>query len=377
MRTVSNGRYPFYAKIALIFVSLFALVYTLWVAQNILIPIIYAIILAILLNPLVNFFINRKIPKVLAIGIAMVLAFSFISGIVYLLVAQSASFSELLPEINTKFSEMSAQFLSWFSKNTTIPVYKIEAWILETRDNQLDDFAFGENITIAGQFAATVFLLPVYLCMILYYKPLFIEFIRRLFQTRHLSTVEEVLVGTKKIIQSYLIGLFFELIIVAILNSIGLYILGIQYAILLGVLGAILNLIPYLGGIIGVFIFMAIALVTKTPIYMLYVLIMYSFIQFVDNNVIIPRVVASRVQINAFISIIVVLIGGAIWGIPGMFLSIPVTAIIKVIFDHIDGLKPWGFLLGDIVPTQKKRFGKPVMQLISRFVNPKSGKSKE
>jgi len=363
-----SDKYPFYAKTALVFVSLFALVYTLWVAQNILIPIVYAIILAILLNPVVNFFIRRKVNKILAIGLVMFLTFTILSGVVYLLITQSASFSVLLPEIKIRFSELSNDFLYWFSSVTNIDKSIVENWIIETRNNQLDDFAFGKNITIVGQFAATIILLPVYLCMILYYKPLFLEFIRRAFQTRFHTALDVVLGSTKKIIQGYLVGLFIELIIVAILNSVGLYILGIKYAILLGVLGAILNLIPYLGGIIGVLIFMAIALVTKTPIYMLYVVIMYSVIQFIDNNYIIPRVVASRVQINAFVSIVVVFIGGAIWGIPGMFLSIPVTAIIKVIFDHIENLKPWGFLLGDIVPTVKKPILKPAIELISKLM---------
>jgi predicted PurR-regulated permease PerM len=83
------------------------------------------------------------------------------------------------------------------------------------------------------------------------------------------------------------------------------------------------------------------------------VFIIYLVIQFIDNHFIVPKIVASRVQINALVSIIVVLVGGAIWGIPGMFLSIPLTAIAKVVCDHVEPLKPWGFLLGNIVPTAR------------------------
>lgn len=368
MTAVVHRKYPFYVKTALVFVSLFALVYTLSIAQNILIPVVYAIILAILLNPIVNFLITHKIPKVLAIGIVMLLTFLLFSGLLYLLISQSASFSGLIPEIKIRFAEISKEFLNWLSSKTNIHISKIDNWLLLRRDSQLNDFASGKNITILGQFAATIILLPVYLAMILYYKPLFMEFIRRTFMIRFHVALEEVFGSTKKIIQSYLVGLFFEFIIVATLNSIGLFILGIEYAILLGVLGAILNLIPYLGGIIGVLIYMTIALITKTPIYMLYVVVMYSVIQFIDNNFIIPRVVAARVQLNAFVSIIVVFVGGAIWGISGMFLSIPVTAIIKVILDHIENLKPWGFLLGDIVPTKRKYILKPTIELISKVV---------
>jgi len=100
---------------------------------------------------------------------------------------------------------------------------------------------------------------------------------------------------------------------------------------------------------------MIMAFVTKNSLsYPLLVFAIYIFIQFIDNHYVVPKIVASRVKINALISIIVVLIGGAIWGIPGMFLSIPLTAIIKVIFDHIEPLKPMGFLLGNIVPTASR-----------------------
>jgi len=163
------------------------------------------------------------------------------------------------------------------------------------------------------------------------------------------------LTNSKIIIQSYLVGLVFEMIIMAVLNSVGLLFLGIDYAIILGILAAILNIIPYIGGIIATLLPMFIAFVTKDSlIYPVLVFVVTIFIQFIDNNYIVPKIVASRVQINALISVIAVLVGGALWGVSGMFLSIPLIAILKVIFDHIEPLKPWGFLLGNIVPSNSK-----------------------
>lgn len=166
--------------------------------------------------------------------------------------------------------------------------------------------------------------------------------------------VHDILINSKKIIQSYLIGLIIEAVIVAILNTVGLLLLDVPYAIILGVTGALLNVIPYIGGVIATAIPMIIAFVMNesaaTP---LLVLLTYLIIQFVDNHFIIPNIVASKVKINALVCIIVVLAGGALWGIPGMFLSIPLTAILKVIFDHIENLKPFGFVLGNIVPVKK------------------------
>ena len=148
-----------------------------------------------------------------------------------------------------------------------------------------------------------------------------------------------------------------EAIIIATLNSVSLLLLGIEYAILLGVMGAIFNIIPFVGGILAVSFPFLMALATKPSFsYAFLVLLAYIIIQFIDNHYIVPKIVASKVKINALVSIIVVLTGSALWGIPGMLLSIPLTGIIKVIFDHIQGLKPWGFLLGDAMPggTQTK-----------------------
>jgi predicted PurR-regulated permease PerM len=188
--------------------------------------------------------------------------------------------------------------------------------------------------------------------MILFYQPLLLEFIRRLFAEIHQSKVSEIVTQIKTVIQRYLIGLVIEAVMVAIMDSVALLILGIDYAILLGIIGALLNVIPYIGGVVAVALPMMIAIATKsTAWYAVYVLAAYYFIQLIDNNYIVPYIVSSKVKINALFSIIVVLAGNALWGIPGMFLSIPLLAIIKLICDNIEPLKPWGFLLGDTMPS--------------------------
>jgi predicted PurR-regulated permease PerM len=186
--------------------------------------------------------------------------------------------------------------------------------------------------------------------MILLYHPLLHDFIFKLFHQSKQQQVGQIVSQSKTVIQRYLIGLIFEFIIVAVLNTIALLFLGIKYPILLGIVGALLNIIPYLGGIVSVALFAVVALVSKSPEYVLYVIGAYSIIQFVDNNYIIPIVVASKVKINALFSVIVVIVGNALWGISGMFLSIPLLAIIKLLCDNIEPLKPWGFLLGDTMP---------------------------
>ncbi len=346
---------PFYAKATLIFIGIFAFVFTLYIGQRIIVPIVYAVIIAILLNPIVNYLLRKRVNKIISISIAVILAIFVVLGILYIISSQIGMLSDTYPALKLKFNLTSSQVVKWISGNFNIKVSKINEWITLTQTQAISNLVVGEKLTEAGQMLLTGVLLPVYLFMILYYKPLLIEFIRKLFRTEHHIAVAEVLTNSKKIIQSYLVGLFFEMVIIAILNSTGLLLLGIDYAIILGITGAILNIIPYVGGILAIALPMSIAFVTKNTItYPILVFIVYIFIQFIDNHYIIPRIVASRVKINALVSIIVVLIGGALWSIPGMFLAIPLTAILKVIFDHIEPLKPWGFLLGNTVPSSVK-----------------------
>lgn len=346
---------PFYAKVALIFICVFSFVVAMHIGQDIIIPIVFATIIAIVLNPLVNYLIRKKVNRTVAISIAVTLAVVVVLGTLYLISTQLIMFSETYPVLKEKFKGSSAELVQWLSKKLNINESKINVWIQETQNEAVTNFAIGEKITQVGQLIIVVTLLPVYLLMILYYKPLLLEFIHKLFRPEYQVAVGEVLASVKKIVQSYLVGLLFELVIVAVLNSVGLLLLGVEYAIILGIIGAFLNLIPYIGGIIAIALPMIIAFVTTdsitSPILVFFV---YIFVQFIDNNYLVPKIVASRVQINALMSLVVVLIGGVVWGVSGMFLSIPLTAIVKVIFDHIEPLKPWGFLLGTIVPTSSR-----------------------
>jgi predicted PurR-regulated permease PerM len=346
---------PFYARTAMIFIVVSILGLALYLGQEIIVPLLYAGMIAILLNPLVNFLIRKGVNKMLAIAMAVTLAIFALLIAVYIVSAQITLFTDTYPQLKEKFATTSEQLLQWASHKFNIRQSAINAWLTATQHEAIGNFDIAEKLSDIARMLVIGTLLPVYLFMILHYKPLLLEFIGKLFKDEHRTTVQQVLSSSKNIIQSYLVGLFFELIIVAVLNSLGLLLLGIEYAIILGITGAILNIIPYLGGIAAIMLPMLIAYITKDSlVYPFLVFVVYIVVQFIDNNYIVPRIVGARVQLNALISVIVVLIGGAFWGIPGMFLSIPLTAIAKIIFDHIDSLKPWGFLLGNVVSTTPK-----------------------
>jgi len=363
---------PFYAKASLVFIGLFAFVGMLFIAQSIIVPVIYSTIIAIVLSPIVNYFVRKRMNRIIAIGLTLVLVILLAISIIFLLYTQASLFGEAFPKLIDKFHLLLNRSVAWSSDNFNINPRRIDSWVIEARQEIMNgrNSLIRQTLMSAGNVLIVLVLIPVYIFMILYYQPLLLEFVHRLFSSGRHDEVNEVLTATKKIIQSYLVGLLLESIIIAILNSIGLLLLGIDYAILLGVIGAMVNIIPYIGGIISVTLPVMIAIATKPSLtYAILVMAVYIVIQFIDNHFIMPKVVASKVKINALVSIIAVLVGGALWGIPGMFLSIPMTAIMKVIFDHIDPLKPWGFVLGDAMPglaRTKFRFKRKLLN-----INPK------
>ena len=365
---------PLYAKLSLITIGLIAFFYILYIGQDLLVPLIFATIIAILLNPVVNFLCKKGMNKVVAILLVLTVALIVIGALMYFMGSQVSLFSETLPQLKQKISVMFNDAIDWASKEFNVGKPKIAAWVDKTKGEGMDNSSamIGETIGTISGVLVLIFLLPVYVFMILFYKPLLLEFIARLFQRDKHKVVAEVLMETKVLIQSYLVGLLLEAALVAALNSAALLIIGIKYAVLIGIIGALLNIIPYIGGVIAIAIPMLLAIATKEPIDALWVFIAYIIVQFIDNNLFVPKIVASKVKINALVSIIVVLVGGALWGVSGMFLSIPLTAIIKVIFDRIEPLAPFGFLLGDDQPQIGKsvfNFKNPIKKVRRKVVN--------
>ena len=350
---MNKTQLPFYLKISQILLGLVAFFFVMYIGQDIILPLIYATLIAVLLNPFVNYLCKHRCHRVLSILLSILLAFIIVTAIIYFITSQMIKFGDNLPQLKEKFNLVYQQAIAWLSDHLNVSTSRINKWVSDTKSSGMNNsnVLIGQTITTIGGVLVMVFLLPVYTFMILFYKPLLVEFISKLFPKNNHSMVAEVLIETKALIQNYLVGLLLEMIIVAVLNVAGLLILGIQYAVLLGIIGALLNLIPYIGGVIAIALPMIIAIATKSPEYAIYVFIAYIIVQFIDNNFLVPKIVASKVKINALVSIIVVLIGGALWGIPGMFLSIPLTAIVKVMCDRIEPLKPFGFLLGDTIPS--------------------------
>ena len=346
-------QYPFYIKSTVIIFGIVLISYSLVNLKGIFVPIAFAVVISILLNSLVNKLRRRGVKRILAIVIALFIGLVTVSGLLYFISTQLMHFSENLPALKIKFNEHFAEMQTWIAAHLKIPVAKQQ----KITNDALNGSQSFLGSALGGAFSTLgfIFLLPIYVFLLLYYKTLILNFFHEVFAEENTGQVSAVLTETKSAIRSYMVGLLLEALVVAVMNSVALLLLGVDYAILIGVIGAILNMLPYVGGIVAIALPVIIASVTKDGFStQLGILGAYSVIQFIDNNFLVPFLVSSRVKINALVSIIVVLLGGALWGVAGMFLSIPLVAILKIIFDRLPEMKPWGKLLGDEVPTRHK-----------------------
>lgn len=345
-----SQQYPAFLKITILLVWVIAVVYILHILANIMIPFALATLFAILLNPVVKW-MSKKMPMMLAISLTLTGVISVVLIWLILFWSQFSSFTDNFAAIQDKVVTLWQQAQRFVADTLSIPEIK-QQWLIQSLWMPSWSILTSTLGSITWIFS-TFILLPLYVFLLLYYKPLLVEFIFWLFGEDKLIKVAEILEETKWAIQSYISGMLIETMIVATLNSLLLLLLWVKYAVLLWVLWGILNMIPYIWWLIGIVLPMMSALVTNDT-YMIQVRIVlwYLVIQFIDNNILVPNIVSSKLEINALFSILVVLWGNALRWVSGMFLAIPFIWVCKIILDRIEWGKPWGKLLGTQIPQQ-------------------------
>ena len=347
-------QFPFYAKLAFVLLSLISIFTILYLGQDIIVPILMSLLFAILLRPIAHFLKAKwHFPHVLAVSCTVVLFVLMVIGILFFISWQISDIANDWDAIQTNLSIHFETIQKFLSSNFNLNNVEQRVLIDSASKNVIES---GKNIigTSLVSFSDVILnltLIPIYIFLFLLYRTLIITFLSKLFQPVYHEKLQDILYQIKVSVQSYIVGLLIEMVIVSTLTTVGFMIIGVKYAIVLGIITGILNLIPYIG-ILFAGILSIIATLTASPDITLIigVLIIVIVVQLIDNNLIIPMIVGSKVQINAFVSIVGIIVGGVIAGFSGMFLAIPIIAILKVIFDRIESLEPWGYLMSDDLP---------------------------
>ena len=323
--------------------------------QAVIMPLLMAFFIAILLLPLFRFFRKMHIPEVIAIVLSIATLFLVIGGVITLLSSQIAVLVNDIDPIKKNITIHWNNLSEWISTKLHYTASEQLVMLRKQGEKMGENVAgFFQNffVSLSGVFVF-LGLLPVYIFLILFYRHLLLRFVYLWYNDDQHPKVQEAVKETEVIIKYYLVGILLQIAYLIILVGGTLFIFGIKHAILIGVTFAILNLIPYLGPLIGNLVGVLLTLTTSQEMWQIWLVLgVIAFVQFLDNNILMPRIVGSKVKVNALVSIVSIVIGGVMAGVSGMFLSIPAMAVLKILFDKSDKLSQWGVLLGDERPGQ-------------------------
>jgi predicted PurR-regulated permease PerM len=342
--------FPFSLRLAGWLISAVLIVIILYTLRELLVPLTFSVLFAVLLYPICAVLERWRVPRLWAITIAQILFFAVLVGLIYLASVQIASFGEELPHLEKKANYWIDQGQDFLSDNFRLSRRKQytegRKYLTEALKNSAS-LLTGAVATTTGTIASAA-LVPLFVFFFLLYRDFFRRFFYQIFDNRYKRRVDQAIRRIYEVVQGYLVGLVSVILIVGVLNSAGLLMLGVPHAIFFGFFAACLLLIPYIGLLIGSLLPALMALVAlDSPMYAVGVLAVFGVIQVLEGNFITPYIVGSKVSVNPLAAMIVLILGGQLWGVSGLILALPVTAITKVIFDSVDALKPFGYLLGE------------------------------
>jgi predicted PurR-regulated permease PerM len=342
--------FPLFARRSLELLGLFLMGAFVILGQDILMPLLMAFFLSIMLLPVYRFCRKRKIPEALSILLPLLILLLFMAGILWLFSKQVSFLLDDFTEIEKNVTKHLDYLSSWISHAFGFSAKEQVTFLNEQSSklfNLMGDILRGAAGSLSG-LLLFFGLLPIYIYLMILYKAQFMRFILLWFKPDEHAGIREIISQIERMIKKYLAGLLIQISYIIFLLGGILMLFGIKHALLIGIIFAFLNLIPYLGAFVGNILGVLITLTSSERLSdILIVLGTITFVQFLDNNILMPRIVGAQVKINALASIVGIIIAGAMTGISGMFLAMPIIAILKIVFDHTEEFKKWGILLGD------------------------------
>lgn len=348
---------PGYIKLLMGLITIVLVVTIMVEAKMVLAPLLIALLLAVLISPFTSWLDKIGVPSILSVFISVIALLAVLTGLGIFFYNQLLGFSGDISILEARVSE----FIEWINEMSS---QYIEGAVPVTFDG-IQKTVFQhlyQNIEVlTGGIIATAttltvaFMVPIYIIFLLYFRKFLIEFVLQVFGQDNRQRSGKIIHNVKSVIQNYIVGMFFVICILIVLNFIALYSFGIKHALLFAVIAGILNIIPFLGPFIGATLPITYALLTTDSLwYPFGVFLCFYVIQLFESNLFTPKIVGGKVSMNPLMTIFALFIGNHIWGIVGMILFIPGIAILKVIFDEIEGMKPYAYLLGDIRRVTKE-----------------------
>ncbi len=352
---------PKYFKYVIIMLGLILAIYILQTFKAILMPLAFATLFALLLLPMTRSMEKWRVPRALAILCSLIVVIVVLGLVIWFLSSQIVSLTSELDAIGNNFDMLLIRVQDFLYQNFDIPPSNKSDLIRNSIGGlrEVSTSVLGSTISTTTGALTLMTIIPIYIFCFLYYRDHLQQFMFQFVAKDRRSGMNQTMTNIQHVVQSYISGLMIVIVVVSLLNSAGLLLLGVKYAIFFGVFASILTIIPYIGILIGAMLPALFTLAsTGNIVDALLVVGVFTFVQFLEGNFITPFVVGSKVSINPFAAIVALLVGGEIWGAAGMIISIPMIATLKVMFDAYEPLRPFGFLLADIDDVKPKKSGR-------------------
>ena len=333
----------------LFIVSIFTL--GIIMAKDILIPLAIGFFFAYLLYPFVWIFERRGIHRGISIFLVLFVTLLIVGGVTLFLSVKLSNMNidlaELKEQVDSKADSLQHVLEAKLGLNANTMDYylgKASENIFSSWESEIGSFFTATTTTIFQ-----LCILPVFIFFLLFYRTKTAHFIFRLVGRKNKPKAVRILREISTITTKYMGGLLIVVLILAVLNTTGLYIIGVPHALVFGILAAVLNLIPYFGTFIGGLIPVLYVLFTSPHPFqtVLQIFILFIIVQFLENNLLTPNIVGNNIKINPLAIILSLLVANMIWGVAGMLIVVPALAIVKIIMRNIDDLKPFAFLISD------------------------------
>lgn len=342
---------PPYIKTVYIALLIIIIVFFMIIAKQLLVPLLISGYIAMLLTSSCNWLEAHKVPRSVSAAVCLLLFITFIGGICFLIYSQVKGFTnDLGGDLSGKLNSFVIKINNWCHDNFGLDLgmrngFETEKALemLQTEESSATTFLFSTLNTLSD-----IILLPVFIFFLLIYRDHLVVFVTKVFKRHDNKDLMEKMTSIRKIVHAYIIGAGKVMFILAVVNTAVLFALGIKHAIFFGVLAGVLNIIPYLGPSLGAILPFLFALITKdSAFYPIAVVVSFTFIQLLEGAFLTPKITGGNVNLNALVTFIGLLIGGAIWGIMGMILIIPTIAILKSLFELSPDTEPYAYLFGE------------------------------
>ena len=342
-------------------------------AEDVIVPLLFAIIFSTMLFPICLKLENWGCHKGLAAFSAVLVAGVLTAAFLFIVITQLMHLVGEAPQFIQKTSALIDKGETYVAQRYHIEKATQADHVHQQLVKLLDNSSayFSSTMSFTTNMVSQFLLILLFSFFLLYLRAFFLEFFYKVFASSEKTLIDETMQKIYAVIQNYLLGVLKVIAIVGTLNSIGLWALGIESPLFFGFLGGMLVIIPYIGILIGSTLPFLVALITKDSYwYAAGVMGVFLFVHILEGNLITPYVVGAKVSINPLIAIFALLLFGKLWGLAGLILALPATAICKIIFDTLPGFKAVGFLLGQPQKYHFKRYSRLHAKLRSKTPEP-------